>query len=45
MSGQALVDYFKENTPKTWENYVQHPFVRGLAEGTVSTEQYRDYRL
>lgn len=37
---EALIDSLPE---KTWSQYIDHPFVRGIAEGTLPIECFTHY--
>jgi len=42
-NGGDLFDRLKAATASDWDAYVDHPFVRGLGDGTLPVESFRHY--
>jgi hypothetical protein len=39
----GFVGYLKKSCEKEWSKYINHPFVQGLADGTLPIESFKHY--
>ncbi|KAJ3043878.1 hypothetical protein HDV00_003916 [Rhizophlyctis rosea] len=42
-TAKTFVNYLKSSCQKDWDAYVNHPFVQGLADGTLPEECFKHY--
>ncbi|KAJ3026133.1 UNVERIFIED_CONTAM: hypothetical protein HDU68_006151 [Siphonaria sp. JEL0065] len=40
---ESFIQHLKESCRKDWDEYIDHPFVRGLADGTLPSESFKHY--
>ena len=44
-TGRKVTDRFLERTRTLWDKYLEHPFVKGIADGSLAEEKFRFYMV